>query len=76
MAGDHLWQGNGPWVIGLNRFEDSLKNGPMTFYFRALKHDAPFLGTIPQENIPSFDDGAVLDVREISLVPQYMTVIK
>ena len=68
LAGDHLWQGNGPWVIGLDRFSDG---GPLTFYFRPLRPDAPFLGTLPSQNIPSFENGPVLDIREVRIIPEY-----
>lgn len=71
MVGDHLWQGIGPWVIGLNRFADGLQKDDMTFYFRALKWDAPFLDTIPAENVPSFADGPVLKVNEVKVIPEY-----
>ena len=68
IVGDHLWQGIGPWLIGLNRFEEG---GDLGFYFRPLKWDAPFLNTLPPENVPSFEDGPVLEVKEVKVVPQY-----
>ncbi len=68
MTGDNLWQGNGPWTIGLNRFSGG---GPLTFYFRPLTPDAPFLGTVPQENIPSFENGPVLDIKGVDIIPEY-----
>lgn len=68
IVGDNLWQGNGPWVIALNRFA---KGGDLGFYIRPLKWNAPFLGTIPPENVPSFDNGPVLSVNEVKIVPEY-----
>ena len=75
MVGDHLWQGNGPWVIGLNRFAEGLQKDDMTFYFRPLKWDAPFLDTLPEKSIPSFNEGPVLKIRDVKIVPEYQFVI-
>lgn len=72
IIGDHLWQGSGPWVIGLNRFA---RGGDLGFYLRPLKAEAPFLETLPPENVPSFADGPVLAVNRVEIIPQYQTVI-
>ena len=68
VIGDNLWQGTGPWVIGLNRFAEG---GDIGFYIRPLSPTAPFLGTLPPENIPSFGKESLLEIREVKLVPQY-----
>lgn len=68
MIGDHLWQGNGPWVIALKRFS---QGGPLSFYFRPLSADAPFLGTLPPENVPDLSEGEILEIREVKLIPEY-----
>ena len=76
IVADHLWQGTGPWLIGLDRFGDELKTDNLNFYIRPLRPSAPFLGTIPPENVPSFDDGEILGVSEVEIVPQYMLEIQ
>jgi len=68
VIGDNLWQGTGPWMIGLNRFAEG---GDIGFYIRPLSPTAPFLGTLPPENIPSFGEESLLEIREVKLVPQY-----
>ena len=75
IIGDHLWQGTGPWVIGLNRFAKGLEKDDIGFYIRPLRWNAPFLYTLPQENVPSFENGEILKVGEVKVVPQYRLTI-
>ena len=76
IVGDHLWQGDGPWLIGLDRFEEELRNDNLNFYFRPLRWNAPFLGTLPPENMPSFESGDILEVRDVKIVPQYKAIVE
>jgi beta-galactosidase len=75
VVADNLWQGTGPWLIGLERFADGMQRDDLGFYFRPLTRNAPFLGTIPQANIPDFGTGrhggSVLDIRKVTILPEY-----
>ena len=75
LALDHFWHGR-PWIIGLDRFADSLKTQDMVFYFRPLAWNAPFLYDIPAEDIPDFTNGPVCNINSVEVVPQYRFVIE
>lgn len=75
VVADHLWQGQ-PWLIGLNRFREELKDDNLGFYFRPLRADAPFLYTLPQEVIPDLSGGPVLKVNDVDIIPQYRLTVK
>lgn len=75
LVADHFYHGV-PWTIGLNRFRDLMNKEPISLYFRPLHWDAPFLNSIPKSAVPSFDKGNVLDIRNVSIIPQYQTEIR
>ena len=75
LVHDEFYHGE-PWTIGLKRYYDDLKDHPMTFYFRPLKANAPFLRDLPQEAVPDFTHGAVVDIRNVEVIPQYKLNIK
>lgn len=43
---------------------------------KTLTWDAPFLGTIPPENVPDLSGGSLLDIRGVGLIPQYQIDIE
>ena len=53
LVQDEFYHGE-PWTIGLKRYYDALKTAPLTFYFRPLQWNAPFLRDLPKETIPDF----------------------
>lgn len=72
---DQFYHG-APWVIGLNRFSEQMKNEEMNFYFRPLHPDVPFLIDLPQSAIPDLRKGPVCTVNEVDIVPEYVMTIK
>lgn len=70
MVSDHFYSG-APWRIGLKRFSDRLEDKGMYFYFRAISSDAPYLIDLPEDKPIDFSKGDVLDVRSITVVPEY-----
>lgn len=48
----------------------------LSFYFRPLRSDAPFLIDLPKEAIPDFSKGAVCTINHVEVVPEYITTIK
>ena len=60
-----------PWTIGLKRYSDDLKTNPLTFYFRPLQWNAPFLNDLPKEAVPDFSNGPVVDIRDVQIIPEY-----
>jgi hypothetical protein len=75
VVADHLWQGTGPWLIGLNRFSEGLQRDDLGFYFRPLRKQAPFLNTLPASNVPVFTGDSVLEIKEVKVVPQYEVAV-
>ncbi len=75
LVQDEFYHGE-PWTIGLKRYYDDLKNDPLTFYFRPLRGNAPFLRDLPKEAVPDFKNGAVVDIRNVEIIPQYKLNIK
>ena len=71
---DHFWYG-APWSIGLKRFTDDLKkHEEMTFYFRPLKKNAPFIkmGGVPDSAFPDFTkQSSILSINKVELLPEY-----
>lgn len=72
---DHFYHG-APWTIGLKRFSQQMKKEDLSFYFRPLRSDAPFLIDLPKEAIPDFSKGAVCTINHVEVVPEYITTIK
>ena len=75
LVQDEFYHGE-PWTIGLKRYYEDLKTDPLTFYFRPLKKDAPFLGDLPKEGVPDFKKGAVVDIKSVEVIPEYKFTIK
>lgn len=72
---DHYYYGI-PWTIGLRRFKNELKNEYLSFYFRPLRKDAPFIGDLPVEAIPDFSQkDADCLVRSVDVIPEYLSLI-
>lgn len=75
LVQDEFYHGE-PWTIGLKRYYSDLQTDPMTFYFRPLRSDAPFLRDLPRQAIPDFKDGPVVDIKNVEIVPEYRLNIK
>lgn len=75
LVQDEFYHGE-PWTIGLKRYYDDLKTDPLTFYFRPLRPDVPFLRDLPREVVPDFSNGPVMEVRQVEIVPEYKFNIK
>lgn len=72
---DHYYYGI-PWTIGLRRFKNELKNEYLSFYFRPLRKDAPFIGDLPVEAIPDFSQkDADCLVRSVDVIPEYKAIV-
>ncbi|MCD8395226.1 MAG: beta-galactosidase [Bacteroidales bacterium] len=75
MVLDHFWQGQ-PWTIALNRFTPKMKDGkPLGFYFRALQPNSVFLNDLPADVIPDLSHGAITEIGEPRLIPQYIVTL-
>ena len=75
MVLDHFYHGR-PWTIGLNRFEQQLKQEDMVFYFRPITSRAPFLDDLPPQAVPDFSAGDVCKIQNIKILPQYVTSVQ
>lgn len=72
---DHYYYGI-PWTIGLRRFKNELKNEYLSFYFRPLRKDAPFIGDLPVEAIPDFSQkDADCLVRSVDVISEYKAIV-
>lgn len=74
LATDHLYHGSA-WWIGLKRFVPDVFEKGIYFYFHPIYKGAPYLIDLPEELIPDFSDGPVIDIRSIEAVPQYQVII-
>ncbi len=70
LVQDEFFHGT-PWTIGLARHADQLKSKDMTFYFRPLRADAPFLRDLPPSTLPHFTKPTIVDIRQVKVIPQY-----
>ena len=70
LVQDEFYHGE-PWTIGLRRYTTDLKSNPLTFYFRPLRADAPFLRDLPHNAIPDLSRGPVVDIQSVEVIPQY-----
>ena len=70
LVQDEFYHGE-PWTVGLKRYYDDLLTAPMTFYFRPLQSNAPFLRDLPREAVPDFKEGPVVDVSNVEIIPEY-----
>ena len=70
LVQDEFYHGE-PWTIGLKRYYNDLKTDLLTFYFRPLQKNAPFLRDLPKQAVPDFSDGSVVEIRDVEVVPEY-----
>ena len=70
LVQDEFYHGE-PWTIGLKRFHDDLATAPLTFYFRPLRPDAPFLRDLPPSALPDLTSGSVVAIQDVSVIPEY-----
>jgi hypothetical protein len=75
LVQDEFYHGE-PWTIGLKRYYNDLKTAPLTFYFRPLHANAPFLSDLPHEAVPDFKNGPVVDIKDVEVIPEYKFNIK
>ena len=75
LVQDEFYHGE-PWTIGLKRYAEDLKTDPLTFYFRPLRKNAPFLGDLPKQAVPDFTNGPVVDIKNVEVIPEYKFNIK
>ena len=75
LVQDEFYHGE-PWTIGLKRYANDLKTDPLTFYFRPLRKNAPFLGDLPKQAVPDFTKGPVVDIKNVEVIPEYKFNIK
>jgi hypothetical protein len=75
LVQDEFYHGE-PWTIGLKRYAEDLKTDPLTFYFRPLRKNAPFLGDLPKKAVPNFEHGPVVDIQNVEVIPEYKFNIK
>ena len=75
LVQDEFYHGE-PWTIGLKRYANDLKTDPLTFYFRPLRKNAPFLGDLPKQAVPDFANGPVVEIKNVEVIPEYKFNIK
>ena len=75
LVQDEFYHGE-PWTIGLKRYYNDLKTDPLTFYFRPLHANVPFLSDLPHEAVPDFKNGPVVDIKDVEVIPEYKFNIK
>lgn len=70
LCQDEFYHGE-PWLIGLKRYREKMRTQDMTFYFRPLKDMEFIRRDLPAEAVPDFSNGPVLQIKEVSIVPEY-----
>ena len=76
LVQDEFYHGE-PWTIGLKRYHnDFVEGNDMTFYFRPINYNAPFLRDLPKEAILDFSNGPVVKIKDVTIVPEYKIDIK
>jgi len=75
LVQDNFYYGE-PWTIGLKRYYKDLKTDPMTFYFRPIRQDVPYLADLRKESVPDFKNGPVVDIKNVEIIPEYKLNIK
>lgn len=75
LVQDEFWHGQ-PWLIGLRRHRQALRQHDLSFYFRPLRRDATCLQDLPRDLVPEFPaNGQLLDIRQFQLIPQYQITL-
>ena len=76
LVADEFYKGL-PWEIGLKRFVDGKSEREMTFCFRPIYRNAPFLVDFPAAKIPDFgQNGRFLSFGSVTFVPEYRVGIQ
>ncbi len=76
LVTDEFYKGI-PWEVGLKRFVDEKSAREMTFYFRPIYKNAPFLVDIPARAIPDFgSNGRYISIDSVKFVPEYRVNIQ
>lgn len=76
LATDNLYTSK-PWIIGLKRYADQLKNYEMYFYFLPMRKDAPYLGYLEKEVLPDFRESKeFLEIKTPKIIPEYKISIE
>ena len=75
LVQDEFYHGQ-PWTIGLKRYYQDLQTDPLTFYFRPLRPNAPFLSDLPPGSLPDFKGKPVVTIGDVDVVPQYKISIR
>lgn len=75
LVADHFYHGV-TWTIGLNRYRQEMSKEPLSFYFRPIHWNAPFLKALPKSAQPKFEKGSLLDIKSVTITPEYQTNIK
>lgn len=66
LCQDEFYHGE-PWRIGMNRYMGT----ELSFYIRPLA-DLPFIHRdLPAQAVPDFSHGPVLQIRDVTVIPQY-----
>lgn len=61
-----------PWIVGLKRYSEELKNNEMYFYFLPMQKDAPYISYLDKEVIPDFGNKSeYLEIKEPKIEVQY-----
>jgi len=47
----------------------------MYFYFKPIYKDAPYLIDLEPDEVPDFQDGNVIDVKSIEVIPEYQVIV-
>jgi len=75
LVQDDFYYGE-PWTIGLKRYYNDLQKEPLTFYFRPISKDVPYLADLRKESVPDFTKGPVVEIKNVEVVPEYKISIK
>lgn len=76
LVTDEFYKGI-PWQIGLKRFVDQKTARQMTFYFRPLYKNAPFLVDLPDSVVPDFGPGGrKTSINKVDFVAEYKVDIQ
>jgi hypothetical protein len=68
---DNLYSSQ-PWIIGLKRYSEALKNNEMYFYFIGMTKDAPYLSYLDKEVVPNFENKkSVLEIKKPQITVEY-----
>jgi len=74
LVTDHFYYGE-PWWIGLKRFVPEIMEEGMYFYFKPIYPEAPYLMDLSPDEIPDFQNGNVIDVKSVDIVPEYQVIV-